>query len=204
MKFDFNLATFVVGILSLSGVVLNIVFTTINNRKKRYTDLVTQRRLHTFQLIIDCSSRCIKEIYGLLTDRQDCNIMLQSFVENKAQIFYNTNYKAAAERELRDALDKLQDLYVGYVKNKDKLTKTQKEKIFETMKAGADYYQVISAVYCKCEWVRIKETALSVKDTMDTQKAYFDRVAEIEKDVSKNKSILFENTFDTIVKNVKD
>ena len=204
MKFDFNLATFVVGILSLSGVVLNIVFTTINNRKKRYTDLITQRRLHTFQLIIDCSSRCVREIYGLATDKRDSSILLQNFVENKAQIFYNTNYKASAEKELRDALDALERLFVCYVENEEKLTKNQKAKIFEVMKAGADYYQVISAVYCKCEWVRIKETALSVKDTMDTQKAYFDRVAEIEKDLEKNKNILFENTFEKIVKKSKD
>lgn len=204
MKFDFNLATFVVGILSLSGVVLNIVFTTINNRKKRYTDLITQRRLHTFQLIIDCSSRCVREIYGLATDKRDSSVLLQNFVENKAQIFYNTNYKASAEKELRDALDALERLFVCYVENEEKLTKNQKAKIFEVMKAGADYYQVISAVYCKCEWVRIKETALSVKDTMDTQKAYFDRVAEIEKDLEKNKNILFENTFEKIVKKSKD
>ena len=204
MKFDFNLATFVVGILSLSGVVLNIVFTTINNRKKRYTDLITQRRLHTFQLIIDCSSRCVREIYGLATDKRDSSILLQNFVENKAQIFYNTNYKASAEKELRDALNSLERLFVCYVENEEKLTKNQKAKIFEVMKAGADYYQVISAVYCKCEWVRIKETALSVKDTMDTQKAYFDRVAEIEKDLEKNKNILFENTFEKIVKKSKD
>ena len=204
MKFDFNLATFVVGILSLSGVVLNIVFTTINNRKKRYTDLITQRRLHTFQLIIDCSSRCVREIYGLATDKRDSSVLLQNFVENKAQIFYNTNYKASAEKELRDALDSLERLFVCYVENEEKLTKNQKAKIFEVMKAGADYYQVISAVYCKCEWVRIKETALSVKDTMDTQKAYFDRVAEIEKDLEKNKNILFENTFEKIVKKSKD
>lgn len=204
MKFDFNLATFVVGILSLSGVVLNIVFTTINNRKKRYTDLITQRRLHTFQLIIDCSSRCVREIYGLATDKRDSSVLLQNFVENKAQIFYNTNYKASAEKELRDALDSLERLFVCYVENEEKLTKNQKAKIFEVMKAGADYYQVISAVYCKCEWVRIKETALSVKDTMDTQKAYFDRVAEIEKNLEKNKNILFENTFEKIVKKSKD
>lgn len=204
MKFDFNLATFVVGILSLSGVVLNIVFTTINNRKKRYTDLITQRRLHTFQLIIDCSSRCVREIYGLATDKRDSSVLLQNFVENKAQIFYNTNYKASAEKELRDALDALERLFVCYVENEEKLTKNQKAKIFEVMKAGADYYQVISAVYCKCEWVRIKETALSVKDTMDTQKAYFDRVAEIEKNLEKNKNILFENTFEKIVKKSKD
>lgn len=204
MKFDFNLATFVVGILSLSGVVLNIVFTTINNRKKRYTDLITQRRLHTFQLIIDCSSRCVREIYGLATDKRDSSVLLQNFVENKAQIFYNTNYKASAEKELRDALDALERLFVCYVENEEKLTRNQKAKIFEVMKAGADYYQVISAVYCKCEWVRIKETALSVKDTMDTQKAYFDRVAEIEKDLEKNKNILFENTFEKIVKKSKD
>lgn len=204
MKFDFNLATFVVGILSLSGVILNIVFTTINNRKKRYTDLITQRRLHTFQLIIDCSSRCVREIYGLATDKRDSSVLLQNFVENKAQIFYNTNYKASAEKELRDALDSLERLFVCYVENEEKLTKNQKAKIFEVMKAGADYYQVISAVYCKCEWVRIKETTLSVKDTMDTQKAYFDRVAEIEKDLEKNKNILFENTFEKIVKKSKD
>ena len=204
MKFDFNLATFVVGILSLSGVVLNIIFTTINNRKKRYTDLITQRRLHTFQLIIDCSSRCVREIYGLATDKRDSSVLLQNFVENKAQIFYNTNYKASAEKELRDALNALERLFVCYVENEEKLTKNQKAKIFEVMKAGADYYQVISAVYCKCEWVRIKETALSVKDTMDTQKAYFDRVAEIEKDLEKNKNILFENTFEKIVKKSKD
>lgn len=204
MKFDFNLATFVVGILSLSGVIINIVFTTINNRKKRYTDLVTQRRLHTFQHIIDCSSNCIKALYGVTTEGCDDNVLLQSFIENKCQIFYNTNYKAAAEKELREALRLLQDLLVSYVENKDRLTKAQKARIFETMKAGADYYQTISAVYCKSEWVRIKETALSVKDNVDTQKEYFERIQYVEKNVENNKKVLYNNTFDTIVKKVKD
>ena len=141
---------------------------------------------------------------NLWSCKRDSSVLLQNFVENKAQIFYNTNYKASAEKELRDALNSLERLFVCYVENEEKLTKNQKSKIFEVMKAGADYYQVISAVYCKCEWVRIKETALSVKDTMDTQKAYFDRVAEIEKDLEKNKNILFENTFEKIVKKSKD
>ena len=200
MKFDFNLATFVVGILSLAGVITNVVFTTINNRKKRYTDLITQRRLHTFQRIIDCSGNCIKSLYGLMADGANENALLQTFIESKSQIFYNTNYKAPAEKELRDALAALQNLFVGYVENKDKLTKTQKEKIFDTMKKGADYYQTISSVYCKCEWVRIKETTLSVKETTDTEKEYFDRVKEIESNTAENKKILFENTFEKIIK----
>ncbi len=197
---DFNLATFIVGIMSLVGVITNVIVTTRNNRNKRYTDLITQRRLHTFQHIIDCSSNCIKSLYGVMTEDGNDNALVQTFVENKAQIFYNTNYKASAEKELRTALDALQGLLVGYVENKSRLTKAQKAQIFEAMKKGADYYQAISSVYCKCEWVRIKEITLSVKDQMDTQKEYFERVKEIEKDVSKNKKFLFENTFDKIVK----
>ncbi|MBR1890718.1 MAG: hypothetical protein IJ817_03440 [Clostridia bacterium] len=195
---DFNLATFIVGILSLAGVTANIIVTAINNRKKRYTDLVTQRRLHTFQHIIDCSSNCIKSLYGVMTEGGNANLLVQQFIENKSQIFYNTNYKAPAEKELRDALDALQDLLVGYVENKENLTKAQKEKIFQTMKCGAEYYQAISAVYCKCEWVRIKKTALSVKDDMDTEKEYFERIKDVEKTVSENKKMLFENTFEKI------
>ena len=121
MEFDFNLATFVVGLLSLAGVITNVIVTTMNNKKKRYTDLVTQRRLHTFQHIIDCSSNCIKSLYGVMTEHADDYALLQTFVENKSQIFYNTNYKAAAEKELRKALEtanennkelKPDDLYV--------------------------------------------------------------------------------------------
>ena len=197
---NFNLATFIVGILSLSGVITSIIVSAINNKKKRYTDLITQRRLRTFQSIIDCSSNCIKSIYGVMMENGDDGALLQSFVENKSQIFYNTNYKAAAEKELRDALDALQDLFMGYVQNKTKLTKAQKDKVFETMKAGTDYYQAISSVYCKCEWVRIKETTLSVKETVDTQKEYFDRVKDIEKNISKDKKALFENTIEKITK----
>jgi len=200
MKFDFNLATFVVGILSLAGVITNVIVTTINNRKKRYTDLVTQRRLHTFQHIIDCSSNCIKALYGIMSEHCDDYALVQSFVENKSQIFYNTNYKAKAEKELRDALTLLQNLMVSYTENKDKLSKEQKTKIFDTMKKGADYYQAISAVYCKCEWVRIKETTMSVKDTMDTESAYFERVKEIEENIAENKKALYENTFENITK----
>lgn len=197
---DFNLATFIVGILSLAGVITNVIVTTINNRKKRYTDLVTQRRLHTFQHIIECSSDCIKSLYGVMAGGGDDNALLQKFIGAKTQIFYNTNYKADAEKELREALSLLQNLLVDYVENKDQLTKEQKDKIFETMKAGVDYYQTISAVYCKTEWVRIKETTISAKDNIDTQQEYFNRIKDVEKDVSKNKKILKENTFEKLVK----
>ena len=200
MKFDFNLATFVVGILSLIGVITNVVVTTINNRKKRYTDLITQRRLQTFQRIIDCSTNCIKSVYGVTSGVSDDSLMLSTFVENKLQIFYNTNYKAAAEKELREALTLLHNLLESYVKNKDTLTSEQKDQIFDTLKAGAEYYQVISAVYCKCEWVRIKETTLSVKETMDTQKEYFDRVEDMKSNIENNKKALYTNTFENIVK----
>ncbi|MBR4745275.1 MAG: hypothetical protein IK070_01015 [Clostridia bacterium] len=200
MKLDFNLATFIVGIMSLVGVVANIIVTTIINKQKRYTDLVTQRRLRTFQHIIDCSSNCIKSMYGVMTEGCDDNMLLQIFVENKTQIFYNTNYKAQAEKGLREALTLLQDLLVKYVTNKKALTKSQKEKIFDTMKKGVDYYQAISGVYCKSEWVRIKQTSLSAKDNMDTQHEYFDRLKEIEKDIEPNKKALYENTFENIVK----
>ena len=197
---DFNLATFIVGILSLTGVMINIVVTTINNKNKRYTDLITQRRLKTFQHIIDCSTSAIKAVYGIMTCEGSEKEYLQSFIENKTQIFYNTNYKAEAEKELRTALTLMQDLLVSYVANKDSLSKEQKDKVFETLKAGVNYYQAVSGVYCKCEWVRIKEASLKIKETTDTQEEYFRRVKEIEKDVNPNKKILFENTFEKITK----
>lgn len=200
MRFDFNLATFVVGLLSLSGVILNIIFTTISNRNKRYTEMVTQRRLKTFQHIIDCSSNCIKALYGVMTEKADDTALLQSFVENKAQIFYNTNYKAMAEKELREALDLLQDLLVKYVSNKDTLTREQKSKIFDTMRKGADYYQAISGVYCKSEWVRIKQTTISAKDNVDTQKEYFGRIKEVESIIAQNKQVLYDNTYERLTK----
>ena len=135
-----------------------------------------------------------------MTNEANENALLQSFIENKNQVFYSTNYKAAAEKELRNALTLLQNLFIGYVLNKDKLTNEQKIKIFDTMKKGAEYYQAISSVYCKCEWVRIKETTLSVKENTNTQEEYFNRIKEIEKDIAKNKQALYENTFETIVK----
>ena len=76
MKFEFNLATFVVGLMSLAGVIANIVVTSINNRKKRYTDMITQRRLRTFQSVIDNSSNCIKSVYGIITGNSDENSLL--------------------------------------------------------------------------------------------------------------------------------
>ncbi|MBQ8468421.1 MAG: hypothetical protein IJ542_01545 [Clostridia bacterium] len=200
MKLDFNLATFVVGILSLCGVMVNIIFTAQNNKKKRYTELITQRRLNTFQHIIDCSSSCIKAVYGIITQKLDDNTLLQTFVENKSQIFYDTNYKAAAEKDLRNALTKIEDLVVNYIANKETLSKEQKTKLFEVLRRGCDYYQTISCVYCKCEWVRIKETALSVKETVDTQQEYFRRADEIKADFEENKKVLEENTFDKILK----
>lgn len=200
---DFNLATFIVGLLSLSGVIANIIFTAVNNRKKRYTDLITQRRLHTFQHIIDCSGNCIRAVFGLMAESCNENALLQEFIENKTQIFYCTNYTAAAEKELRDALTLIQNLFVGYVQNKNKLNKDQKTKIFDTMKKGTEYYQAISTVFCKSEWVRIKETTISVKDKIDTQKEYFDRIKEIEKEIEPNKQALFENTFENIMKSKK-
>jgi len=200
MRFDFNLATFVVGLLSLVGVILNIIFTTLNNKKKRYADMIIQRRLKTFQHIIDCSSNCIKALYGVMTEKANDTELMQSFIENKAQIFYNTNYKALAEKELREALDLLQDLLIKYVANKETLSKEQKSKIFDTMRKGADYYQAISGVYCKSEWVRIKQTTISVKDNIDTQKEYFGRIKEVENLIAQNKSALYDNTFERITK----
>ncbi|MCQ2556131.1 MAG: hypothetical protein MJ149_02245 [Clostridia bacterium] len=201
MGSNFNLATFIVGILSLCGVIINIIVTSINNKINRYTDLVTQRRLRTFKSIIDFSSNCLKAVYGVRVGLANDYELLQTFVENKLQIFYNINYKAPAEKELKDALNALHDLFENYVKNKDSLNKAEKEKICDTLKHGADYYQAISGVYCKSEWVRIKRSTLSAKDNVDTEKEYFERIKDLEKDTAKNKKILFENTFEKITKN---
>ena len=40
---EFNLATFVVGLLSLGGVIINIIVTANNNKKKRYKICYIQR-----------------------------------------------------------------------------------------------------------------------------------------------------------------
>lgn len=200
MEFDFNIATFVVGIMSLSGVITNIIVTTINNRKKRYTDLITQRRLRTFQHIIDCSSNCITSLYGIISEEGNEEELVKEFIENKTQIFYNTNYKAAAEKEVREALTLLQNLLLGYIAEKKNLTEDKKKKVFDTMRKGIEYYQAISGVYCKCEWVRIKETTISVKERIDTQKEYFDRVAEIADTIAPDKEALYKNTFEKLVK----
>lgn len=196
---EFNLATFIVGIFSLIGVIVNIIVTTVNNKKKRYTDLITQRRINTMQNLIDSSSNCIKSLYGVMNENCNYDAILQTFIENKSQIFYDTNYKGKSEQELRFALDALQDLLIKYILNKNSITQKQKEQIFKTIKCGVEYYQLLSCVYCKCEWIRIKETTLSVKESVDTQMEYDNRIKELSSKLETNKNILFNNTFENIV-----
>ena len=61
---EFNLATFIVGILSLCGVVINIIVTAKNNKNKRYTDLITHHRISTMETLKNVSSNLIKSVYS--------------------------------------------------------------------------------------------------------------------------------------------
>lgn len=197
---EFNLATFIVGILSLCGVIINIIVTSQHNKNKRYTDLITQHRITTMEKMMNVSSNLIKSLYSIMANGCDYNKNLQTFVECKSQIFYFINYKGYAEIEMRNALNALEQLILKYSQNYSKLTEKQKNAIYETVETGSNYYQMLSSLYSKCEWQRAKLTSLSVKEKYDTEEA-FKRYMEPMKDkLDQQKQVLITNTFEKIVK----
>ncbi len=197
---EFNLATFVVGLLSLGGVIINIIVTANNNKKKRYTDLITHRRITTMQAMMDCSSCCIKSMYSIMTDDCNFNANLDDFIKNKSQLFYDTNYKSKPELELREALNLMEDMLINYTKNHNYLNDKQKEKIFDVIKVMTEYYQLVSCIYCKCEWERIKITSLSVKENYDTKKQYFAKKEEFKDILDSQRQFLLNNKYSDIIK----
>ncbi len=199
---EFNLATFIVGILSLGGVIVNIIVTASTNKKKRYTDLITSNRVTTMQNLKQSLSNCFESIYSFMTPNANLNEEFKKFEYNKSQIFYAINYKGTAEIEMRETLNALNDLLFNYVLNVQTITKKEKEKIFETLKTGIEYLQTYSTIYCKCEWERAKNTSLfGDKEKYDTESAVKNYLKEFETELKQKKEILTNNTFSKIVKN---
>lgn len=197
---EFNLATFIVGILSLCGVVINIIVTAKNNKNKRYTDLITHHRISTMETLKNVSSNLIKSVYSIMVEGCDLNKNLQTYEECKAQVFYCINYKGKPEVEMRTTLSLIENLMLNYAKNHSKLTAKQKSTIFETLETGIQYYQMISCVYCKCEWQRAKYTAMSIKEEYDTNEAFEKYIQPMKAVLDKEREILHKNTFQNITK----
>ena len=197
---EFNLATFIVGILSLCGVVVNIIVTAKNNKNKRYTDLITHNRISTMENLKNVSSNIFKTIYSIMVEGCDYNKNLQTFIECKTQVFYCINFKGKPEVEMRETLTALEKLMLNFAKHHKKLNDNQKNKIFETMEVAVNYYQTISCVYCKCEWQRAKATSLSVKEVYSTDDAYERYVQPLKEELNKQKEIILNNTFENIIK----
>lgn len=196
---EFNLATFIVGILSLCGVVINIIVTAKNNKNKRYTDLITHNRISTMENLKNVSSDLIKSVYSTMVDNCDYNQALQKFTECKAQVFYCINYKGKPEVEMRTTLSLMEDLMLNLAKYHNKLTIKQKNTIYDTLDTAVKYYQMISCVYCKCEWQRAKYTALSIKEKYDTNEAFDRYIIPMKEELDKQREIIHTNTFKNII-----
>ncbi|MDE6583344.1 MAG: hypothetical protein K2K31_01675 [Clostridia bacterium] len=158
---DFNLATLIVGIISLCGVMVNIIVTSLNNRKKRYVDLIISERIRNMKNLEKYMSELISTLYAFMTPNCDFDAEFKNFEFNKQMILYSMNFLLGSDKSIGDVLCKLDDLLFDYSQNMDKLNKQQKDQFNKSVRAGMNALQILTRIYNKCEWERSKDSSLN-------------------------------------------
>ena len=101
---DFNLATLIVGLLSLTGVVVNICVTMIADKKRRYTGLITTHRISSMKAAETLFSKIIGCLYNFRIPSTDKVAEFKTFELNKQEVLYLIGQNGSPEDEIRRVL----------------------------------------------------------------------------------------------------
>lgn len=156
---DFNLATLIVGILSLSGVVVNILVTMIADKKRRYTSLITSHRISSMKAAETLFSKIIGCMYNFRIPSTDKVAEFKAFELNKQEVLYLIGQDGSPESEIRQVLGYVDQFLFLYSVDKTELSKKQTHRLYEILKVGIDCLQNLTRAYAKCEWEKCKHAS---------------------------------------------
>ena len=161
---DFNLATLIVGLLSLSGVVVNICVTMIADKKRRYTGLITTHRISSLKAAETLFSKIIGSLYNFRIPSTDKVAEFKTFELNKQEVLYLIGQNGSPEDEIRRVLAAVDQFLFMYSVNKTELNKKQTHRLYEILKETIDCLQNLTRAYAKCEWEKCKFTSANGDD----------------------------------------
>ncbi len=158
---DFNLATLIVGLLSLTGVVVNICVTMIADKKRRYTGLITTHRISSMKAAEILFSKIIGCLYNFCIPSTDKVAEFKTFELNKQEVLYLIGQNGSPEDEIRRVLAVVDQFLFMYSVNKIELNKKQTHRFYDILKESIDCLQNLTRAYAKCEWEKCKHTSTS-------------------------------------------
>ncbi len=197
---DFNLATLIVGILSLSGVVVNICVTMIADKKRRYTGLITTHRIQSMKSVETIFSRIIGSLYNFRIPSTDKVAEFKTFELNKQEVLFLIGMVGSPETEIRQVLGLVDQFLFFASVEKTPLTKKQTHKFYDIIKVAIDCLQNLTRAYAKCEWEKCKYTSsFGNEKRFDKQKVLNDYYINNKQKVEEQLKFLAENDFQSVL-----
>lgn len=197
---DFNLATLIVGILSLTGVIVNICVTMIADKKRRYTGLITSHRISSMKAAETLFSKIIGCLYNFRIPSTDKVAEFKAFELNKQEVFYLIGQGRSPEDEIRQVLGMLDQFLFLYSVDKTTLTKKQTQRLYEILKVAIDCLQSATRAYTKCEWEKCKYgSTYGSERKFDYNKALSDFYANIKANVAEQIKFLEQNDYQSLL-----
>lgn len=197
---DFNLATLIVGILSLAGVIVNICVTMISDKKRRYTSLITSHRISSMKSAESLFSKIIGHLYNFRIPSTDRVAEFKGFELDKQEVFYLIGQGSSPEDEIRQVLGILDQFLFLYSVEKGTLTRKQTHRMCDILKVGTDCLQSLTRAYAKCEWEKCKYAGTyGSEKNFNSAKVLEDFYKNIKGDVAKQIKFLEENDFQSVI-----
>ena len=197
---DFNLATLIVGLLSLSGVVVNICVTMIADKKRRYTGLITTHRISSMKAAETLFSKIIGCLYNFRIPSTDKVAEFKTFELNKQEVLYLIGQNGSPEDEIRKVLAIVDQFLFMYSVNQTALNKKQTHKLYEILKESIDCLQNLTRAYAKCEWEKCKYTSANGNEkSFNQEKVFNDFYINNKEKTYEQIKFLEENDFQSVL-----
>ena len=197
---DFNLATLIVGLLSLSGVIVNIFVTMIADKKRRYTSLITSHRISSMKAAETLFSKIIGCMYNFRIPSTDKVSEFKNFELNKQEVLYLIGQDGSPEAEIRQVLGIVDHFLFFYSVDKTALSKKQIHKFYEVLKTAIDCLQNLTRAYAKCEWEKCKHaSSYGNEKKFDNEKVLNNFYINNKENVEEQIKFLQENDFQSIL-----
>lgn len=197
---DFNLATLIVGLLSLSGVVVNICVTMIADKKRRYTGLITTHRISSMKAAETLFSKIIGNLYSFRIPSTDKVAEFKAFELNKQEVLYLIGQNGSPEDEIRQVLTDVDKFLFFSSVDKTELSREQQHRFYDILKVAIDCLQNLTRAYAKCEWEKCKYTSTYGSEAkFDKAKVLNNFYINDKEKVDEQMKFLHENDFDSVL-----
>lgn len=199
---DFNVASLIVGILSLAGVIVNICVTMASDKKRRYTGLITNHRISSLTATEKLFSNIIGSMYNFLIPSTDKVEEFKSFELNKQEALYMIGQEGCPDAEIREVLGLVEQLLFYSSVEKKTLTRDQTHKFYDIVKVGIDCLQSLTKAYTKCEWEKCKlQSVYGAEKSFNEKKVLNNFYIQDKEKVDGQIQFLKENYFQSIFEN---